>query len=156
MFRKAGGLRSSRTAVEVLAMRRIGMGPEDGGYGNYMEREPIGGEERIQTELLKKQLFYSRLTCIAVVVFLVIFTAALLPKSVKVLNTLEEITSELNEVDFGGLAEDTEENLEKINESLEVLNLEALNNAIENLDQVVDTLSQAVKPLTNLYERFGR
>lgn len=71
------------------------------------------------------------------------------------MKNLDEVTSDLNEVDFSGLALDTEENLEKINESLETLDMEALNHAIENLDEVVDTLSQAVRPLTNFYERFG-
>ena len=112
-------------------------------------------EETIQTQLLRKQLFYSQFTCIAVVAFLLIFAVALLPKATRALKNLDEVTSDLNEVDFSGLALDTEENLEKINESLETLDMEALNHAIENLDEVVDTLSQAVRPLTNFYERFG-
>ena len=112
-------------------------------------------EETIQTKLLRKQLFYSRFTCIAVVAFLLIFSVAFLPKATRVLKNFDEVTSDLNEVDFSGLAVDTEENLEKINESLETLDMEALNHAIENLDEVVDTLSQAVRPLTNFYERFG-
>ena len=86
---------------------------------------------------------------------MLIFEVALLPKATRVLKNLDEVTSDLNEVDFSGLALDTEENLEKINESLETLDMEALNHAIENLDEVVDTLSQAVRPLTNFYERFG-
>lgn len=86
---------------------------------------------------------------------MLIFAVALLPKATRVLKNLDEVTSDLNEVDFSGLALDTEENLEKINESLETLDMEALNHAIENLDEVVDTLSQAVRPLTNFYERFG-
>ena len=112
-------------------------------------------EETIQTKLLRKQQFYSRFTCIAVVAFLLIFAVALLPKATRGLENLDEVTSDFNEVDFSGLALDTEENLEKINESLETLDMEALNHAIENLDEVVDTLSQAVRPLTNFYERFG-
>ena len=105
--------------------------------------------------MLRKQLFYSRFTCIAVVAFLLIFAVALLPKATRVLKNLDEVTSDLNEVDFSGLALDTEENLEKINESLETLDMEALNHAIENLAEVVATLRQAVRPLTNFYERFG-
>ena len=126
-----------------------------GDDGMRPENRECDLEETIQTKLLRKQLFYSRFTCIAVVAFLLIFAVALLPKATRVLKNLDEVTSDLNEVDFSGLALDTEENLEKITESLETLDMEALNHAIENLDEVVDTLSQAVRPLTNFYERFG-
>ena len=72
--------------------------------GMRPEKRECDQEETIQTKLLRRQLFYSRFTCIAVVAFLLIFAVALLPKATRVLKNLDEVTSDLNEVDFSGLA----------------------------------------------------
>ena len=103
--------------------------------------------------MMKKQLLYSRITCIAIVIFLLIFAIVLVPQAVQVLHNLNEITTELNQVDFKGLESDVKENLGKINDSLEDLDIDTLNHAIGELDKVADTLSQAVKPLTDFYGR---
>lgn len=111
-------------------------------------------EESPQIKLMRKQLFYLRLICAAVIVFLVIFTVAVLPGTIRVLHNLDEISSDLNKIEFGELARDIELNLQKVSDSLDELDVDTLNHAIESLDEVADTLSQAVKPLTNFYGRF--
>ena len=116
-----------------------------------MEDEQRTSQEISQTELMKKQLFYSRITCFAIVIFLLIFAGVLVPRTVRILHNLNEITTELNQVDIKGLESDVKENLGKISDSLDDLDTDTLNHAIGELDQVAETLSQAVQPLTNFY-----
>ena len=129
------------------------------GYSENMKSEQsdyqLEEEESPQIKLMRKQLFYLRLICAAVIVFLVIFTVAVLPGTIRVLHNLDEISSDLNKIEFGELARDIELNLQKVSDSLDELDVDTLNHAIESLDEVADTLSQTVKPLTNFYGRFG-
>ena len=118
-----------------------------------MEDEQRTSQEISQTELMKKQLFYSRITCFAIVIFLLIFAVVLVPRTVRILHNLNEITTELNQVDIKGLESDVKENLGKISDSLDNLDTDTLNHAIGELDQVAETLSEAVKPLAGFYRR---
>ncbi len=118
-----------------------------------MEQERKTSPETQQIKLLKKQLFYSRITCSAIVIFLLIFSIVVIPPAVGVLRNLNELTEKLNQVDIKDLEADLNKNLEQINESLEDLDTNTLNHAIEKLDGVAETLDQAVRPLRELYQR---
>ena len=74
-----------------------------GDDGMRPENRDCDLEETIQTKLLRKQLFYSRFTCIAVVAFLLIFAVALLPKATRVFKNFDEVTSDLKELYLSAL-----------------------------------------------------
>ena len=98
------------------------------GYSENMKSEQsdyqLEEEESPQIKLMRKQLFYLRLICAAVIVFLVIFTVAVLPGTIRVLHNLDEISSDLNKIEFGELARDIELNLQKVSDSLDELDVD--------------------------------
>lgn len=111
--------------------------------------------ETEKLNLIKKQLFYTKVICFSVIAFLLVFAVVLLPKTVRILNDLNEITSEVKQVDFVGISSEMEENLQKMNESLADLDTDALNQAISQLNEVSDTLKRATEPIAGFYEKFG-
>ena len=122
-------------------------------------------ENKEMLELLKKmeesgrkQLLYTRILCVAVLVAVVCFAAVclmirdFLPQLETVLRNLEKVTTELAVVDFEGMVKSVntlvatgQTSLEETVTKLNAIDFESLNKAIKSLSEVVEPLASFFK-----------
>lgn len=105
-----------------------------------------------QLRLMKKQLFYSRLTAVTAIVLVLVFAVTLItvtPKLNQVLGNLQEISSDLKEEDvremvqnINRLAETSQSSVEEATEKLNQVDFDSLNEAIRDLNNVISPLAK--------------
>ena len=104
----------------------------------------IAENTRIQAKNSKKQLIWLRVCAIALALILAIVAAVsivVVPKTVKLVNDLEALTSQLSE------------GIEAVTTRLEKLNVESL---VDDVDKLIDSLSPAVEGLKPMMENIDR
>lgn len=117
----------------------------------------ISGDESIQEmqlKIMKKQLWYSRLTIVTflvlifVVGYMVVQVSSLVPQVNSVLDNVEEISADLRDEKLSDTIRDIDEftktsqtGVEQAIEKLERIDLDSLNEAIQDLNSLISPLA---------------
>lgn len=128
--------------------------------GTNEKRTPenmISGDESIQElqlKIMKKQLWYSRLTIVTflvlilVVGYMVVQVSSLVPQVNSVLDNVEEISADLRDEKLSETIRDIDEftktsqtGVEQAIEKLERIDLDSLNEAIQDLNSLISPLA---------------
>lgn len=128
--------------------------------GTNEKRTPenmISGDESIQEmqlKIMKKQLWYSRLTIVTflvlilVVGYMVVQVSSLVPQVNSVLDNVEEISADLRDEKLSDTIRDIDEftktsqtGVEQAIEKLERIDLDSLNEAIQDLNSLISPLA---------------
>lgn len=108
--------------------------------------------QKEQLKIMRKQLFYSRVTAVTGIVLALVIAVALItvtPKLNQVLSNLQEISWSLNEEDvhkmvqnINQLAETSQTSVEEATEKLNQVDLESLNESIQDLNSIISPLAR--------------
>lgn len=117
--------------------------------------KPERGQEDIgkkQLDILKRQLWYSRISAIAIVILVLVLSISvvtIVPKLNQVLVELEQITADLSDEDIqkmvkniNDLTEASQKGVQQATDKLNKIDLESLNEAIDDLNSVVSPLAR--------------
>ncbi len=124
----------------------------------------------------KKRLWYMRITCIVVVIFLAILTATLFRIVPRVSELMDQMQTELKKIDrlideditegisnINELVEETDKMMENVNGVLDE-NTDAVTDTVKKLNEIdfdslneaIKSLNDVVKPLSDFFKGFGR
>lgn len=110
--------------------------------------------QELQLKIMKKQLWYSRLTIVTflvlilVVGYMVVQISSLVPQVNSVLDNVEEISADLRDErlidtirDIDEFTKTSQDGVERAIEKLESIDLDSLNEAIQDLNSLISPLA---------------
>lgn len=98
-------------------------------------------------QLLKKQLFYSRLIALflaGILCTVIVVSVMVVPKCIATLEKVDETISAIDVDEFNSVAEN-------VSTTIEALDMEQLNEAINNMVKASESLEQVLTPLAGLF-----